>query len=177
MAGTRQLSSLRDLVKDEEMAHVVLAQVVVRDGETAQWYKTAEGHIAVTCKTHRHGSPIDAILPTLLGNSKGIFGIPETGTEVAIGFDGGDFEGDAFVLAVYGGVIPSSMDDAKIIIVGDEVHVTTSDGGTSEPLVKRSEFLNHGHATAGTGTPSAPIAVTPSGSDITFPGTDSLRAT
>lgn len=46
--------------------------------------------------------------------------------------------------------------------------------GGDEPLVKRSEFLGHTHATAGTGTPSPPITGTP-GSSATFPGTSKLR--
>lgn len=46
--------------------------------------------------------------------------------------------------------------------------------GGDEPLVRRSEFLGHTHATAGTGTPSPPISGPP-GSAATFPGTDKLR--
>lgn len=46
--------------------------------------------------------------------------------------------------------------------------------GGSNNLVLRSEFLAHTHATAGTGTPSPPIAG-PSGSSSTFPGTQTLK--
>ena len=46
--------------------------------------------------------------------------------------------------------------------------------GGDEPLVTRSEFLGHTHATAATGAPSPPITGTP-GSAITFPGTGKLR--
>ena len=141
MGGTRQMSSFRDLIKDEEPVFVLLARVALHDGATKQWYKTEEGHIAVTLKTHRHGSPIDAILPTLLGNSRGIYGIPEIGTEVAVGFEGGDFEDDAFVLAVYGGVIPTQIDDneANLVLVGGEIHAI-SPGGTAKQLVTMDDF-------------------------------------
>ncbi len=46
--------------------------------------------------------------------------------------------------------------------------------GGSEPLVLRSEFLAHTHATAGTGAPSPPISGAP-GSAVTFPGTAVLK--
>lgn len=47
--------------------------------------------------------------------------------------------------------------------------------GVAVPLVTRAEFLGHGHLFAGTGAPSAPVAVTPPGSSITFPGTSVLK--
>lgn len=47
--------------------------------------------------------------------------------------------------------------------------------GGDEPLVKRSEFLGHTHATAGNGPPSPPTAISPAGSAATFPGTSKLR--
>lgn len=51
-----------------------------------------------------------------------------------------------------------------------------SDGGTADALVKRGEFLAHAHATAGTGTPSPPVAATP-GPDVgQFPGTTTTEA-
>lgn len=142
MGGTRQMSSFRDLMKDEEPLFVMLARVALHDGETKQWYKTAEGHIAVTLKTHRHGAPIDAILPTLLGNSRGIYGIPEINTEVAVGFEGGDYEDDAFVLAVYGGVIPTQITedgDARLVLVGDEIHAIAPNG-TAVALLTFEDF-------------------------------------
>lgn len=64
--------------------------------------------------------------------------------------------------------------------VEDEAMIEFTDGGLiraggDEPLVTRSEFLNHTHATAGTGTPSPPITSAAPGSAATFPGTDKLR--
>ena len=158
MGGTRQLSSLRDIVKDEEPLFVVLAVITVHEGESSHWYKTKEGHIAVTCKTQRHGAPLDAILPTHLGNSRGVFGIPDVGTEVAIGFDHGDYEGDAFVLAVYGSVIPSVMDDTKVAIVGEEVHVIAP-GGEAKSLMTKDDGQAILDYIQGAGTGGAPILV------------------
>jgi len=56
-----------------------------------------------------------------------------------------------------------------------EVEIRTP-GGAAVPLLTRAEFLRHGHATAGTGTPSPPIDVSPLvGSSVTFPGTSVLK--
>lgn len=65
-------------------------------------------------------------------------------------------------------------------IEDDDAQIEFTDGGEiraggSEPLVTRAEFLAHGHPTAGTGAPSAPISVSPPGSSVTFPGTPRLR--
>lgn len=62
----------------------------------------------------------------------------------------------------------------------DAVIEFTDDGlikaGGDEPLLTRAEFLRHGHATAGTGTPSPPIDVSPAtGLPADFPGTPRLR--
>lgn len=65
----------------------------------------------------------------------------------------------------------AKMADTRIKITSTEIQC----GGT-EPCVKRSEFLDHCHATAGTGTPSGPIAgASPPGSSVVFPGTGKLR--
>lgn len=56
-----------------------------------------------------------------------------------------------------------------IEITGSEIHA----GGT-EPLVLRSEFLAHTHATAALGAPSPPITGA-AGSSLTFPGTSVLK--
>lgn len=58
---------------------------------------------------------------------------------------------------------------------GGKVLVDDGAGGT-EPLVLRSEFLGHGHATAGTGAPSCPIVVATPASSATFPGTAALES-
>lgn len=69
-----------------------------------------------------------------------------------------------------------------LVVVGDDeadamIEFTPTEircGGT-EPLVTRSEFLSHTHATAGTGAPSPPIVGAAPGSSATFPGTPKLR--
>jgi hypothetical protein len=80
-------------------------------------------------------------------------------------------ESDAVVIPIPSLAAGSADDDAMIEFTDDGL----IKAGGDEPLVKRSEFLAHTHATAGTGTPSPPITG-PAGSAATFPGTGKLRA-
>jgi hypothetical protein len=61
---------------------------------------------------------------------------------------------------------------------GPTIEISASDvriGGNNN-LVTRTEFLNHCHATAGTGTPSGPIiGAAPAGDPLVFPGTSVLK--
>jgi phage baseplate assembly protein V len=56
---------------------------------------------------------------------------------------------------------------------GRQVMIDDGTGGL-DPLVKRSEFLSHGHATAATGPVSPPIVAPSSTPAATFPGTTLL---
>lgn len=56
-----------------------------------------------------------------------------------------------------------------------EISATDIQVGGSSPLVLRSEFLSHTHATAGTGTPSPPIVGGSSTPPTVFPGTGVLK--
>lgn len=58
---------------------------------------------------------------------------------------------------------------------GHEVLIRDASGAVDR-LVKRTEFLAHGHATAATGAPSAPMSVTPLADVGQFPGTQRVRA-
>lgn len=58
---------------------------------------------------------------------------------------------------------------------GREVFIR-SDGGTVDGLVKRSEFLDHTHLTAGTGSPVGPTSLATPADPDPFPGTQVLKA-
>ena len=79
-------------------------------------------------------------------------------------------EADAVVIPIPS-LSASKSSDATLIEFTDDGLIKA---GGDDPLVKRSEFLAHTHATAGTGTPSPPISGPP-GSAATFPGTPKLR--
>ena len=88
-----------------------------------------------------------------------------SGGEIAI-FNGA---GNARVLVKADGAIEINPAAGKKIAM-------RSDGGTADALVKRGEFLLHGHTTAGTGTPSAPVTVAPLPDTGQFPGTTTTEA-
>lgn len=75
-----------------------------------------------------------------------------------------------------------SLDDAialPLITQGPIIEITATDVriGGSEPLLTRTEFLNHTHPTAATGPASPPQTISPPGNTGTtgFPGTPVLR--
>lgn len=127
----------------------------------------------------------------------GFSSIPLAGAEAVVLFQSGD-RGRPLVVAVSdrrhrptggepGEVTVYHHGGAKVrLLAGGNVEVQPApggqvlireEGGTTDALVKRSEFLKHGHSTAGTGPPSAPIDVSPlAGSAVVFPGTAVLKA-
>lgn len=73
--------------------------------------------------------------------------------------------GDPGQVTVYnnaGAKITLTKDGDILVQPASGRQVLVDDGaGGSGPLVTNAQFLNHTHATAGTGTPSPPIAVSP----------------
>lgn len=120
----------------------------------------------------------------------GFFSVPLEGAEAIVLFPNGDRShglalvsdrrhrptgGEPGESGIYNnvGAIVRMTKDGDIIVraaPGREVLVDDGSGGT-EPVVTRTEFLNHGHATAGTGPVSPPIASPTPGSAVDFPGT------
>ncbi len=135
---SQELSSIRDLARDERVS-VVLARVALHTGETSHHLVTAEGHLAVTVKTHRHQVPIVALLPGGDDAGTGPWAIPALGTEVAVGFDDGDFAGDAFVLAIYGS-LPQQIAENRVVIAGAQVWVTDAVGGAAVALATKADL-------------------------------------
>lgn len=126
----------------------------------------------------------------------GFSSVPLTGADTAVViFPGGD-RAHPLVVAVGdrryrptggepGTVTVYNHTGAKLVLTPDGDIIATpapgrevliNDGGSMDRLVKRSEFLEHGHATAGTGAPSAPVSVTPLPDTGQFPGTQRLRS-
>lgn len=109
----------------------------------------------------------------------GMFMIPDIGEEVAVIIPSGEISFMPVIACILSSnVVPTTQGPTpqRIVLVRASVLVHDGNGGAEE-LVKRSEFLKHGHATAATGTPSVPIDISPLvGSAITFPGTSVLKA-
>jgi phage baseplate assembly protein V len=130
----------------------------------------------------------------------GFSSVPLAGAEAVVVFPNGD-RGHPLVVAVSdrrhrptggepGEVTVYNHTGAKILMTEDgDIEVTPApgrvvfvrtEGGDAEPIVKRSEFLAHGHPVVATGavSPTAgPVTgVAPAGLSATFPGTTVLKA-
>lgn len=131
----------------------------------------------------------------------GFSSVPIGGAEAVVIFPNGD-RAHGLVVAVAdrryrpvggepGEVTVYNHTGAKITLTKDgDIKATPAPGrdvliddgsGTTEPVVKRSEFHGHTHLTAGTGAPVPPTSITPTtpqqtALDASFPGTETLKA-
>jgi phage baseplate assembly protein V len=126
----------------------------------------------------------------------GFYSVPLVGAEAVVVFPNGDRShplvvavadrgkrptgGQAGEVGIYGPtgarVIMMANGDIEVRPApGHEVLVRDASDAVDR-LVKRGEFLAHGHATAATGPVSPPIAATPLADTGQFPGSQRLRA-
>lgn len=120
------LQATRDLLKDERIP-AVAAHVAVHDGESKHWELSDEGQMLVSVVTNNHGVEIWAILRGGGFDGHGVWSIPAVGTEVVLGFDNGEFEGDVWVVGVHGKP-PSGFDDTKTLVIDDAVEIRSVNG-------------------------------------------------
>lgn len=135
------VAHLRALLRDER-EWVVAARVEVLDGQSSHFEVNAEGDVIVSCVTLLHGVPIWANLDTLAGGSdgSGVWFVPDPGTEVKLGFDGGDFEGEAYILMrTSAGKAPQGLASGTVFILGSNVQIRTP-GGTPHKLPTLADF-------------------------------------
>lgn len=124
------VANLRKLLQDER-EWVVAASVTVLDGQSSHFEVNDEGDVIVSCVTHLHAVPIWANLDSLAGGSdgSGVWHIPDPGTEVKIGFDHGDFEGEAYILMRgSGGKAPQGLGPGIVFVLGSNVQIRTPVG-------------------------------------------------
>lgn len=168
--------------------------VALHEGETSHYAVMAEGHIMVSVISTRHHQEIWAILRGGDDDGAGVWHIPSIGTEVLIGFDCGDFEGDAYVVAVVGRVGAIPVAPGVIVVVGPTQVIVQSpdveiraEGGVAASLAKvagvltlQEHFYRHGHMehdTFPTGGPVDPDAFNgPFVPEADVQGTDVLTA-
>lgn len=126
----------------------------------------------------------------------GFTSVPLEGAEVVVIFPNGDRSHPLVVAASDRRFRPAAKQPGEVTMynnVGASLTMTkdgdivgtpapgrrflVDDGaGGTEPVVKRSEFLSHGHATAATGPVSPPIVAPSSTPSVTFPGTTIFQA-
>jgi hypothetical protein len=134
---SRSLGNIKDLAHDERI-WCVAARVERHDGESSHYFITDEGHIAISCKSQVHGTPITALLSGGSDDASGYWKIPTEGTEVFIGFDMGEYEGDAFIISVHGNAPPSGINPSKTYLTGDNVILGEESG--SEPTIMGNTY-------------------------------------
>lgn len=162
------LANLAHLLRDERVA-AVAARVAKLDGHPDVFDVNEEGDVIVSCLTLNHEVPIWANLDTLAGSSgHGVWFIPDEGTEVMIGFDDGDFEGEAYIIGrTSSGNAPEGLAPGKVFVLGVEVQVR-SPNGTAQPALTMDDYTSlkswletHVHSGVTTGPGTSAVATTP----------------
>lgn len=114
------LGKLQHLLRDDRV--VCSAAVVRLPPDNASYYDVIAGQLLVYCVGKVTQQPFWAhCCGTRLG--RGMWEIPDVGTEVLIGFDDGESEGDAFIVGTFGRSTPSDLDDETTILVDTSVKV------------------------------------------------------
>lgn len=175
------LQATKQVIKEDEKVFCVAARVARHPGEATYYETTREGQIQLSVITLSSHTPINALLGGGDDARRGFWFIPAEGTEVLIHFSDGEFEGDAYVVGFIGRG-PTSMSDAKILILHDNVEIRSVDG-TAKQLAYKSDveavdakYADHVHQTQGgdnvpTLGPVTTVPLNPSPPPFYIPGT------
>jgi hypothetical protein len=153
------LVATRDLLESEK-EWVISAIVRVLENETQHWSRSAEGVMLVSVETTGHGIGLWVMLGGGDDAGTGVWMIPAVGTEVVVGFDDGDFEGNGRLIAIHGHA-PVGMMPNVTLVLGASIEARSAGGvATKLPTLAdynalRTTFNTHTHAVATTGTSSA----------------------
>lgn len=166
------LTDIREALKDSRQ-WTALGVVVMPEGASSHWEIVGTNEdVMVEVQLQPNQETVTARL------AAGMWIVPNLGDEVAVLLPAGELDFMPVITCVLASSVPSSQGPQpnRIVIVRGEVLVHDGNGGAEE-LVKRSEFLKHGHPTAATGPVSPPIiAPDPPTPSATFPGTSVLKA-
>lgn len=96
------LPSLRDQNEQNAPDAIAAAVVALDDGATSHYEIAAEGYHIVSVRMLQHGQIMWVALPGADADGTGVVEIPALGTEVTVAFDGGEFEGNPYIVRAYG---------------------------------------------------------------------------
>lgn len=171
------LTDLRAILRDGRL-WTGLGIATVLDGNSSHWRLhsddgTTNVDVLVDLVLQPEQIPITARLQS------GMWIVPNVGDECAVIIPSGRVD---FMPIIVGILSNNSVPDGdeqpqpnRIVLVAGDVCITDGNGGT-EPLVKRSEFLEHGHPTAALGPVSPPVVAPTTTPFAVFPGTTILRS-
>jgi hypothetical protein len=177
-----ELGPMREALRDRR-AWTRLGVVIAPEGGGPHWRIVGDNaDILVEVELMPTSEVVEA---RLMGGGMHI--VPDLGEEVLVCLPEGELTWMPTIVAILNNA--STMPDAggqgpapqRIVIARPNATVLIHDGsGGAEELVKRSEFLSHGHpivATGATSPTTGPVtALEPHGSAATFPGTLVLKA-
>lgn len=112
---------------DSGDVHAFAARVQAWPGETNHYETNEEGDIIVHCIRHHGGTPIKANLGGVDASGNGSISIPDPGTEVMIGSDSGDFEGELYLMERYPtGKAPDGLVPGTRLIISPTVEIRST---------------------------------------------------
>ncbi len=152
------LQNLKLLMKDDRVAAIHAVVRAPKSGENHYSLIAGQLMIHVVAKTSK--TPIWAHMDGGGRLGRGVWSIPDIGTEVVVAFDDGEFEGDAFIVGTHGR-LQGVLNTGVTLLVDDSVEIR-SVSGTAHALPTKADFdgiisiMN----SAGTGSATAlPAAV------------------
>jgi hypothetical protein len=131
--------SLANIKKLTESDMVPAAAAVVQkpiDGSS--FWSVTDGNLLIHCVTKGSHQPLWCHQRGGSRLGRGVWWIPDLGTEVLISFDEGQFEGDAFIVGEFGRA-PSGIAENTTLILDNSVELR-SVGGVAEKMVKGETY-------------------------------------
>lgn len=117
----------------DDRIHVAAGRVVHPAGEAAHFYVNEERQVVVHVELHQHGTPVRANL----SNHPGVWTVPDVDTEVLVGSDNGDFEGELYIVGTFPitnrqhAEVPASLGSQvfNVVVTGD-ANIVVGPGST-----------------------------------------------
>ncbi len=173
-------ANLKKLMEDERVPAVAAFVRKTQDGG-AHWSLSGEAgarQLLIHVVTKNHHTPIWCHAQGGSRTGRGVWAIPDVGTEVLVSFDNGAFEGDAFIVGEFGRHAGASLSENATLIVDGTVEIRSLNGTAVKlPTLAdvqsiRDALHHHEHAYVWTGSPGSgtttagPLVPAPSGTIV-----------
>lgn len=147
MSRAIDTAALRDAAPHDDNSPLGCV-VALHEGSALHWEVNVDGDLVIQVLTHTHQTPIEAFLAGVGLSGRGVWYVPEIGTEGVLVLDA---EGEAtFLPRASRGPAPQGLAAGKVSVVGTDIevladgeaHVRATEinlddgGGGNEPLVK-----------------------------------------
>jgi hypothetical protein len=117
------LTAMRDLLADDR-TWTIAATVQKLPGQDSH-FKKSNDQLLISVLTNTHAVPVWVIHGGGDLSGFGVWLIPSIGTEVMIAFSDGEFEGDAFLIGMFGR--RDDVDDGVTLLCGNKVKIIAED--------------------------------------------------